>query len=380
MKFFILAILLLVIFFLLYKKFKKKIFKIIWIIIFLILVSELLFRIFEPFIRINPMWVADEKLGFKVRANYLHTNSNGFNDIERSISKNKNMRRIIVFGDSFSWACGYEGNYISLLDKYFKKSGNVCEVLNFGYPAIGPGYLYNLLLEKGLNYNPDTVILSFFVGNDFDESKIEKEIFTTIRFGNPHSLIKKHFFRITEESYLFYFFDHFRKIILNAVRKKIDDASENKMPDSTFSIRDFMKIERTRLKVCRNNFYLEDEAWENTKNAIMTFKKLLDSKSIDFILIILPDQFQSDNKLQKQLFQNFKDLKFEEFDFDLPQKKLKEFCSANSIRYIDVLPEFKEKSETEELYLPRDTHFNVKGNKLCAETVFKRLTTFSSDN
>lgn len=45
------------------------------------------------------------------------------------------------------------------------------ELLNLGIPGMGPKEYLALLVREGLALEPDAVLLSFFVGNDFSESR-----------------------------------------------------------------------------------------------------------------------------------------------------------------------------------------------------------------
>ena len=151
--------------------FKKNIFNFLVIIILFFLLAELIFRLLEPYIILN-IWIPCNKLGYRRRVNIPITNSFGFNDIERKKQRVANIKRIIVLGDSFNWSGGMGGNYINLLNKMLNTDTNIFEVFNMGFPAIGPGYLYKLLINEAFDYSPDIVMLSFFINNDFQKTKI----------------------------------------------------------------------------------------------------------------------------------------------------------------------------------------------------------------
>ncbi|MBP7652848.1 SGNH/GDSL hydrolase family protein, partial [Candidatus Dependentiae bacterium] len=240
MKFFILAIILLIITISSFYKTKrlKKFFGLLTILVFLLTLLEIVFRLAEPFLSNNSLWISDKQLGFKVRPYFNHTNNLGFNDINRTLEKSGILKRIIGLGDSFNWAGGYEGNYWTLTEKILNQDTKTYEIINMGYPSIGPGYLYNLLLSTGLKYNPDIVFLAFFIGNDFGESHFDTNV--TVRFGEPFYKSNRHFFKITNESYFFQYLDMKKKIIRNNILKKTDKSKES----ATFSNYNFLKIEK----------------------------------------------------------------------------------------------------------------------------------------
>jgi len=118
-------------------------------------------------------------LGFELKANYRNdspnfivnyrsTNSHGQRDREREVEKPKGVRRILVVGDSVVEGAGIKSldHTISRsLEKLLAEEG--VEVLNFGVSGYCTRSEVELLEVKGLEFEPDTVII-VFVENDFD--------------------------------------------------------------------------------------------------------------------------------------------------------------------------------------------------------------------
>lgn len=102
-------------------------------------------------------------------------NSLGFKDDEWQIEKLPNTFRIIAFGDSFT-----EENCVKnehMWPNQLKKKLNVWgsslkfEVFNMGKSASGTYEEVKIFKELGLKYNPDMVILQYFV-NDFESPEV----------------------------------------------------------------------------------------------------------------------------------------------------------------------------------------------------------------
>ena len=107
----------------------------------------------------------------------FHLNSRGFNDVEFSTHKTPGTIRILGIGDSFAFGVvPYEYNYLTLVEQYLKQSGHNVELINMGIPSIGPKEYLSLLVNEGFALEPDRVLLSFFIGNDFEESRRRKLI------------------------------------------------------------------------------------------------------------------------------------------------------------------------------------------------------------
>jgi hypothetical protein len=99
-------------------------------------------------------------------------NSRGFKDVEFPPTKASDATRLLALGDSFAFGVvPYASTYLTLLEQHLTRDGRRMEVLNMGIPGIGPpGYLA-LLMHEGLALQPDIVLVSFFIGNDFTDTR-----------------------------------------------------------------------------------------------------------------------------------------------------------------------------------------------------------------
>ena len=117
-------------------------------------------------------------LGFDLKANYRNdnpdyiqtyerTNSHGQRDRERTLEKPEGVRRILLLGDSVVEGYGLrESDTISRqLEDLYPEGSTEC--LNFGVSAYCTRAEIELLEVKGLQFDPDVVVL-VFVENDFD--------------------------------------------------------------------------------------------------------------------------------------------------------------------------------------------------------------------
>jgi len=109
---------------------------------------------------------------------YANLNSLGYRDHEFNINKDKNVFRILTFGDSMTWGVGVkdiDNLYTELLEKKLNsKSNNLeYEVINAAKNAMGVEYYLNALKNEGLFLEPDLVMISFFF-NDIEGEKLNK--------------------------------------------------------------------------------------------------------------------------------------------------------------------------------------------------------------
>lgn len=99
------------------------------------------------------------------------TNSDGLRDYEYTIEKPPGTRRIIFLGDSFTFGMGVriEDTYVKQLEDILSSSSSSgrWEVMNLGLSGFNAAQEVEFLVEKGLKYKPDIVVVVYFF-NDPD--------------------------------------------------------------------------------------------------------------------------------------------------------------------------------------------------------------------
>ncbi len=356
---------------------KRLLFSVLALILAL-LVLEVLMTVLDPVVG-RGFYRYDPDLGFRVRAHAHGTNRFGFNDRDYPLEKPAGTFRILVVNDSFGWAGGREANYTEVLERLLADrygAGRV-EVINTGYPMTHTGEQLEMLRKFGLQYDPDLVIHGFFLGNDFvDAHRFRKRIVvndTTIDidrrsertlFGYP----------LVGSSRLYHVVRQRLKLLAEASRsdggtRTGDDPAD---VEGTFSEQTYAQIERARMEFCnvrrqRAGLFADQVAF--AKESLASMATLLESRGIEFVVALYPDEFQVDPALQRRLFATF-DLRAEDYDLDLPNRLARAHLEALQVPVIDMLPAFRERSSVESLYLPRNTHWNESGRRLAGELLF----------
>ena len=95
----------------------------------------------------------------------VRINSDGFRDDEYPLEKGQRWR-IIFLGDSltFGWGVEKEQSFEHLLERELD-AREPTEIINFGTGNYNTVQQVNLLLEKGLRYRPDQVVLFYFIND-----------------------------------------------------------------------------------------------------------------------------------------------------------------------------------------------------------------------
>lgn len=100
----------------------------------------------------------------------LTTNSLRLRGREIDLAKPENTKRILVLGDSYTFGVFVEDyeTYSAVLERLFAEDGRgAVEVLNAGYSdGWETDEHYSWLVNRGLDFEPDVVVLGFFIGND----------------------------------------------------------------------------------------------------------------------------------------------------------------------------------------------------------------------
>src|SRR2546421_4855221 len=366
------------------------------VLIVSLLCVEVLMTASDPYL-FKDRFEYDPDLGFRTRAYFRSapgimgegddgtiTNRFGFNDRDYPLTKELGTFRIVVVGDSFSWAGGLKANYTALLEQMFEKrdGSHKVDVVNAGYPATHTGEQLLMLKKFGLQYNPDLVILGFFAGNDFlDADPNRKRIvvngcFADIDkryehrpFGYP-IIIKSRLLLFLNQKYQNY------AITKQARKEAAEWATANGQPVPTKNlpaenfysnqrgILEFFNQKTSAARFGRNVDYIFQ--------SISEMNDLLKARNIKFMVAIYPDSTQVNSQLFDTLVTKF-GLNREDYDLNLAQDELKTFLISKQIPYLDLLEIFRGEEPKRHLYLLHDAHWNKAGNELAAESLFRYL-------
>lgn len=91
-----------------------------------------------------------------------------------------------------------------------------------------------------------------------------------------------------------------------------------------------------------------------------------------YVLVLYPDQLQIEDAYQRMMLRDA-DPRSGPYDFQLPQRLLREFAAAEGILYLDLYDVFKTQGYKGGLFNIRDPHWNQKGHDLAAATIAEFL-------
>lgn len=285
-------------------------------------------------------------------------NSGGYYDTEFFIS-GPNDLVIAVLSDSFGFGrVPYRKNFVTVAEERVREGigGGYRRVAlhNFGIPCMEMPEYAHLLETEVLQTRPARVVLNLFAGNDIEGLHPAKT--RRLHLGNWWIFrVPQRLFRLSREPGFLEDSGRFG----TAVDGEIDPPGPEQ---PTFSDEAFMEIEMQRLPVCNPSDPGTAARYEAFFRALDYFHRRLGDR---LAVTIIPDEFQVNDTLYAGLLSRTGPT----FDCvrDLPQRRIGDFCANRGIPVLDFLPVLREAERGGRTYLPQDTHWNERGNRIAGE-------------
>lgn len=301
-------------------------------------------------------------------------NAFGYNDTEFAKEKTADVARVIGLADSFGvGVVPYPHNYMTLLERPKKAGERGVEIYNFGVCAIGPRAYRWLYETEALAYQPDAVLVSIYVGNDLQDrippNRLAREgWYTYSTFTRLYRVIKELARQRREQARKA---EEAKKEADNPgvqrPKKKPEEQQAIPYEDTGFNEEDYLVFERNRLLLCQRE--LRSHSRKRLQRQLDVITDFLESINLPVILAIIPDEIQVNTALRKKVLERF-DLKEEEFDFDQPNRWVRELGEAiPHVAVVDLLEPLRKAELGGITYQPRNTHWNVRGNAVAVEAI-----------
>ncbi len=337
-----------------------------------------------PEVNLNySFWAYDPMLGWKNapgwegyftnQTNRFHSfcqiNSKGLRDEEYPYEKNKNTKRILLLGDSFT--AGFEVEKKQTLDARLEnllKSRGHYEVLNAGVRGFGTDQSYLYLKNEGYRYSPD-IIVYIFTDNDLTEN---------VTIHQPMQKYGKPYFELAPDGNLelkgspvseqFNAGEHFLlsdKKLEAVLNQKLEDKKKKQYPDwlqkFTFQIERLYLVRWIKREILSiralNEPSIKDiheYPWQVTEKIIAEMNAFSNKQGARFIVF---EATSGAGKMPK---------------FPTP---LQQICNHAGVAYLNAFHEFYGFSKGKRiLCFPQDPHWNAKGHALTAKRIYDFLS------
>ncbi|MCK4306488.1 MAG: hypothetical protein KAY24_19760 [Candidatus Eisenbacteria sp.] len=239
-----------------------------------------------------------------------------------------------------------------------------------------------LLRSLGLSLDPDLVILNFFVGNDVTGIPIRGKVFRGRLYyegsANPwvHLMRRSWLFLLVEKVFL----ARIMPVILGrqpqALRKKQSATHSHSVREGisiTSTSHHAVALRYLSIQARRMPVYLRhpddrmQRLWREAEGYLLEFDATSRNAGIPWILHAIPSEMQVDAQVRRSVLKRLS-LPAELYDFDEPQRRLHAFARTHGITILDPLTELRTLHRPEErLYIPNNTHWNVRGNRIAGE-------------
>ncbi|MBU1262912.1 SGNH/GDSL hydrolase family protein [bacterium] len=252
------------------------------------------------------------------------SNSLGFRDCEHSLQKKEGVYRILIIGDSISMGLGIERTediYPVLLEKKLGELNKNIEVINFGVSGYNTQQEVGILIEKGLRFKPDLVLLQYCL-NDITEVNggIVEEL--RRREGESkridQSLVNPYLFQSAIYRFIYY------RIFPNIFNKKVEARHK-------------------ALDLLKN---------DTVKKSFQLLRRVTDENKFDVVVVVFPE------------FTGYLNAEYE---------RISKLCKENKFFYLNLKPSFKELSQKGEQVMLDMWHPSVSGHAWAANTIIEYL-------
>jgi lysophospholipase L1-like esterase len=236
-------------------------------------------------------------------------NSDGFRDDEYALERNENFR-IVVLGDSltFGWGVEKDEAFEVLLEEMLSEK-RPTEMINMGHGNYNTEQQVNLFKEKGLKYNPDKVLVFYFI-NDAEVTPVRSKWLWVSRLRSVTFL-----------------WSRFRGLLTRT------------SPGQTF-------------ESFYNDLYADDQpGFQAMEAAFLQLRGITEERGIELQVIMLPE------------LHNLVD-----YPFTAVYDKVASFLRENDIDYTDLTDSFRGYEDAEGLWVaPDDAHPNALAHRMIAE-------------
>jgi len=351
-----------------------------------LLLIELVLCIFYPLpysMEINMYYEPDPYTGYRLAPNSIgyfqrgivaRTNSLGQRDVEHSLKKPASVYRVLVIGDSFTVGTNVEQEeaYPKVIEELLnKRTRRKVEVINTGVGGWDPFEYAQYYEYYGRAFEPDLVVVGFFVGNDTYSPKKSVEELNTAIGGRRVSRKAAERVWLTKVKIFLYENSNLARLLLGgSVKARAQDygkATYDRADCADFTDR-YLEIQKSRKNIyLKLNKRVESMAMK-TVNQIKRIKIMADEEHVPVWIVLIPDETQINPLLRERVIDK---ADMQKYDFDMPQKLLDRKFEDIGVKVIDLLPIFR--ADPRCLYL-NDTHWTAEGHRLAADRIFNNLS------
>jgi hypothetical protein len=289
---------------------------------------------FVPFATIRSQYDSDPRGYFEQGNSISHRfNSAGWRDVEHTVQKPAGTFRILGLGDSYLFGQGVkqEDVCLSKLGNLVNEAGRPyrVETINAGLSDMNTAVQSELLVHRGLAYNPNLVIVHFVL-NDVEEVEALFRPGPKVEFFVDYVQIYQSPDWLSRRSY---FWGWARQSYLRSVRAK------------------------RYIDQCIESFQTDSSKWDRCRRALLDIRDLTDERGIGLLFVIFPFFHDLDG----------------DYPFQIIHDTVRSFCEQEGIHVLDLRDAYREYHGPELWVHPTDQHPNEIAHEIAARAIAAHL-------
>jgi peptidoglycan/LPS O-acetylase OafA/YrhL len=294
---------------------------------------------------------------YTVKANAL-----GFPGKLYDKQKPEDVYRIMVTGDAFESAEGVDTNdaWPRLLEKQLaRETANAIQVLNFSITGWGPNQYASVIANYAPEYEPDLIIVGFFVNDFFDTEMDGAQFQRFVGFQNASPSSVKSYIRLV----------HLRRWIHSRLIIPLKSFIYNKPNSRGYFFGYFGALERKKLPLMTADAQLVEDRFSRIKHTAQELKSRL-------LIVLVPCAVQVCGSDTLKYYPKRIDLQdSDRFDLDQPQRLAIQLCEKLSIPYTDLREPLR-RVAAKAPYQPRNMHWTKVGHQVVAQYITEYLLNY----
>ncbi len=337
-------------------------------------------------------WVLEPNMSYdyhmeegKIQVAY---NSKGFRDVEHTEQKPDRVFRILVLGDSFIEAYSVQHNeaFHKRLEEFSGERGIDVEVINMGVGGYGTLQEYLLLRDVGQGFDPDLVLLGFYIANDVRNNSMEIEslIYSGMMkvdsrpFLDPvHEAVYDDDWKVTrvdfEGALSRYEAEKYRRSTILGKVALAQLIAKFVRRDNQVSYKKSNMLGQYGVSSCAEPPEYK-RAWSITERILARLKRDVDVIGSSLVVYSVPALQDTSSAYMKKVKLKIKDPDQFCFEEAPGYKRLRHILNELGIEYLDLLPEFRKATkEGRILFRQSDRHWNPEGHSLAARKIIYML-------
>ena len=300
-------------------------------------------------------------------------NSLGYHDVEHTFQKPEGTFRVLILGDSFVEAIQVplEKTFHKILEKELNRRMDFpVEVISLGRSGAGTQKSNEILLETGLRFNADLVLMQFLSNDLIDNSPLIK------KEEKEQEERRKRYIPQLREAYFRYLLvkpSRFNQLLALKLARLYQGFQVSKHAD-----RDkYGFIHLNTLVFCEEYSHLWERAWRRTQRLIKQTQDLSEENGTEFLLISFPEMWRvgSVKEIDRRMKAMSRNAMDYQWDFNKTDRILRDFCQKEGIPFLSLLPGFLEsyRKFRKRLHFSFDMHLNERGHRVAADAILEYI-------